>query len=168
MVRYADDLVITCKHRREAEEALDQVRSAASVLRLTLHPDKTRIVHVGDGFDFLGYTIKEGYSLYAIPRRRKIESFKDKIREITRRNRPLNLRMLIGELSPVIQGWGQHFAKALVKGLFWKLDRWICRRVRAFIAKRTRNTVGRRLSDGVLYRERGLVSLWRLYLEART
>jgi group II intron reverse transcriptase/maturase len=168
MVRYADDFVITCKHRREAEEALDQVRSAASVLRLTLHPDKTRIVHVGEGFDFLGYTIKKGYSLYALPRRQKVESFKDKIREITRRNRPVNLRMVIGDLKPVIEGWGQHFARASVKGLFWKLDRWICRRVRAFIAKCTRNQVGRRLPDGVLFRERGLASLWRLYLKART
>lgn len=168
MVRYADDLVITCKHRREAEEALDQVRSVASGMRLTLHPGKTRIVHVGEGFDFLGYTIKKGYSLYAIPRRKKVESFKDKIRAITRRNRPLNLRMLLGDLNPVIRGWGQHFAKASVKGLFWKLDRWICRRIRAFIAKRTRNQVGRRLPDGVLFQQRGLVSLWRLYLAART
>lgn len=164
MVRYADDLVITCETRRDAEEALDRVRSVASELRLTLHPDKTRIVHVGEGFDFLGYTLKEGHSLYAVPRRKRIESFKDKIREITRRNRPLNLRLLIPKLNDVIRGWGQHFAKAFVKGLFWKLDRWICRRIRAFIAKRTRNTVHRRLPDGVLYRDRGLVSLWRLYL----
>ena len=167
-VRYADDLVITCGNRREAEEALDHVRSVAAGLRLTLHPDKTKIVHVGEGFDFLGYTLKKGYSLYAVPRRKKIESFKDKIREITRRNRPLNLRMLLGELNPVVRGWGQHFAKALVKSLFWKLDRWICRRIRAFIAKRTRNRVGCHLPDGVLYRERGLVSLWRLSREAHT
>ena len=167
MVRYADDLVITCGNRREAEEALDRVRSVAAGLRLTLHPDKTKIVHIGEGFDFLGYTIKKGFSLYAVPRRKKIESFKDKIREITRRNRPLNLRMLLSELNPVVRGWGQHFAKALVKGLFWKLDRWICRRIRAFITKHTRNGLGRDLPDGVLFRERGLVSLWRLYLEAR-
>ena len=166
MVRYADDLVITCGNRREAEEALDRVRSVAAGLRLTLHPDKTKIVHIGEGFDFLGYTIKKGFSLYAVPRRKKIESFKDKIREITRRNRPLNLRMLLSELNPVVR-WGQHFAKALVKGLFWKLDRWICRRIRAFITKHTRNGLGRDLPDGVLFRERGLVSLWRLYLEAR-
>ena len=168
MVRYADDLVITCGNRREAEEALDQVRSVAAGLRLTLHPDKTKIVHIGEGFDFLGYTLKKGYSLYAVPRRKKIQSFKDRIREISRRNRPLNLRMLIDELNPVVRGWGQHFAKALVKSLFWKLDRWICRRVRAFVAKRTRNRVGRRLSDGVLFQTRGLVSLWRLYRSAHT
>jgi len=165
-VRYADDLVITCGNRREAEEALDRVRSVAAGLRLTLHPGKTKIVHVGEGFDFLGYTLKKGYSLYAVPRRKKIESFKDKVREITRRDRPLNLRMLIGDLNPVVRGWGQHFAKALVKSLFWKLDRWICRRIRAFITRRTRNTLHRRLPDGVLFRDRGLVSLWRLYLKA--
>lgn len=166
MVRYADDLVITCGTRREAEEVLSQVRSVSTEMRLTLHPEKTRIVHVGEGFDFLGHTTSRGFSLYAFPRQKTVVSFKDKVRSLTRRNRPLNLRSVIEDLNPVIQGWGQHFAWVHVKGLFWKLDRWITRRLRAFVAKRTRNRLGARLTDGVLFRQRGLVSLWRIYLAA--
>jgi hypothetical protein len=60
LVRYADDLVILCRSRFRAEEARRRIERILVTLGLRLHPDKTRIVYIGDGydgFDFLGFII---------------------------------------------------------------------------------------------------------------
>src|SRR6266699_4284032 len=114
LTRFADDWVITCASRRDAERAL---ASACAVLEgelgLRVHPEKTRIVHVSQGFEFLGYKIglgrglrfKQGGSgLYAIPRQRSVDRFKDKVRALTRRRIAVPLEELIRDLNLVIRG----------------------------------------------------------------
>jgi hypothetical protein len=87
-----------------------------------LHPQKTRIVHVRYGFEFLGYKIKRGYSklhlpeskirsqarqdaLYAYPKAKSISRFMDNVRQRTKRTRPLTTEKLIMELNPLVRGW---------------------------------------------------------------
>jgi RNA-directed DNA polymerase len=56
LIRYADDFVILCRTRQDAETALQMVKQIMVILKLTLHPTKTRVVDMGrDGFDFLGF-----------------------------------------------------------------------------------------------------------------
>ncbi|TFH14970.1 MAG: group II intron reverse transcriptase/maturase [Lentisphaerales bacterium] len=87
-VRYADDFVIVCKSRKEAEKALELIRQVIETeLELQLHPDKTRIVRVKDGFDFLGYQIN---SLTVRMGRKAEDRFKDKIRQATTRHHNLD------------------------------------------------------------------------------
>ena len=63
LTRYADDWVVTCRSAAEAQAAVDAALRTLKQLGLELHPQKTRIVHVQHGFEFLGYKIKRGKKL---------------------------------------------------------------------------------------------------------
>lgn len=137
VIRYADDFVIICEKKSQALIALEKTKKILEEeLGLKVHPTKTRIVHATQGFEFLGYFIKQAHSLYAIPRIKAIKGFKDKVRGITKRMRPMKIAEMIKELNRVIVGWGNFFKLGNVKSLFWRLDCWIRRRVKAFKAKR--------------------------------
>ena len=173
LTRYGDDWVITCTTRREAERALTRARAVLEgELGLRVHPDKTRIVQVAQGFEFLGYKIKQGKGrlryraggpdLYAYPRQRTIDRFKNRIRHITTRRNPKTLEGLLDELNPVIRGWGNYFRRAHVRRLFHRLNGWIVRRIWSWRYKRWRNIGWRKLPRSELYGELGLVNLLKL------
>ena len=173
LTRYGDDWVITCTTRREAERALTRARAVLEgELGLRVHPDKTRIVQVAQGFEFLGYKIKQGKGrlryraggpdLYAYPRQRTIDRFKNRIRHLTVRRNPKTLEGLLDELNPVIRGWGNYFRRAHVRRLFHRLNGWIVRRIWSWRYKRWRNIGWRKLPRSELYGELGLVNLLKL------
>lgn len=136
VVRYADDVVILCRKRHEAEKALERTRQILQkYLGLTLNEGKTRIIHKSQPFEFLGYLFGRGYSDYKMPRKQAIDSFKDKVRWITRRQQPKKLEHIINELNPVIIGWRNYFIHGNCKRIFWELDCWIENRLRAFKVK---------------------------------
>jgi len=176
VTRYADDWVVTCKTRQEAQAALAAAQRILDTLGVRLHAGKTRIVHVRQGFEFLGYKLKRGQrplrlqpgkirsgvrpgNLYAFPRAKSIQHFKDQIRRRTRRKAPLGTQELIKQINPVIRGWGQYYCKAHVRKLFQRLDGWIVRRLWSHRYKRWRNGGWRRLPERRLYGEYGLVKL---------
>jgi RNA-directed DNA polymerase len=173
LTRFADDWVITCKTRRDAERALTSARAVLEgELGLRVHPDKTRIVYVAQGFEFLGYKIKQGErrlryrqagpDLYAYPRDRTIERFKKRVRQITNRRNPKKLGGLLDELNPVIRGWGNYYRRAHVRRLFHRLDGWILRRIWSWRYKRWRCRGWQKLPRTKLYGELGLVNLLQL------
>ena len=137
VVRYADDVVILCQTKREAQKALEMTKQILEgELGLKLNEEKTRIVHKSQTFEFLGYMFGSGYTDYKIPRKRAIESFKEKVRRLTRRQQPKKLETLIAELNPVIRGWRNYFKHGACKRIFWELDCWIENRLRAYKVKR--------------------------------
>lgn len=172
VVRYADDWVAICRSKAEAERALASARAVLEGdLKLKLHPEKTRIVQITQGFEFLGYKIGRGRrlrykdgrpSLYAIPRDRSIQRFKDKVRLATNRLNPKDLEGMLAELNPVIRGWGLYYRRAHVRRLFNRLNGWILRRVWSWRHKRWRNAGPRKLPAQKLYGELGLVNLLHL------
>lgn len=172
LTRYADDWLCVCRTREEAERALASARAVLEgQLGLRIHPEKTRIVHVSQGFEFLGYKIglgrglrfkSGGLGLYAIPRQRSVDRFKDKVRALTRRRIAVPLEELIYVLNPVIRGWGMYYRRANVRRLFNRLNRWIVRRIWSWRFKRWRNAGWRTLPEKRLYGEYGLVNLLQL------
>jgi group II intron reverse transcriptase/maturase len=178
LTRYADDWVITCESAAEARAAVAAALRILNELGVQLHPQKTRIVHVRQGFEFLGYKIKRGKQLrlppgkirsgaqsgelYAIPREKSVRRFMDQVRALTRRRVPLKTKELIEELNPVLRGWGHHYKRAHVRKLFHRLDGWIVRRIRAHRCRRWRNGGWRQLPRTALYGEYGLVNLIQL------
>jgi group II intron reverse transcriptase/maturase len=176
LTRYADDWVITCKTAAEARAAIAAAKRILIKLGVQLHPQKTRIVHVQHGFEFLGYKIKRGKrplslpankirsgirsgDLYAIPKEKSIQQFMDQIRLRTKRRVPLNTEELIKWINPLIRGWGNYFKRAHVRKLFNRLDRWIVRRIWSHRYKRWRCTGWKTLPAARLYGELGLVNL---------
>jgi len=175
LTRYADDWVVTCESAAEARAAVAAALRILNELGVQLHPQKTRIVHVRRGFEFLGYKIKRGRQLrlppgkirsgaqsgelYAYPREKSIRRFMDQVRALTRRRVPLSTQELIEKLNPVVRGWGHHYKRAHVRKLFHRLDGWIVRRIRSHRCRRWRNGGWRQLPETKLYGEYGLVNL---------
>ncbi len=175
LTRFADDWLIVCKSKREAEEALSLAKSVFDKLGLKLHPEKTRITHIKWGFEFLGYKVKAGKglklnrgkitakinrnNLYAYPKDKSVKKLMDEIRNRTKRRLPLTMKELIDYINPVIRGWGNYFRKAHVRKLFNKLDRWIIRRLWSHHLKSWRNCGWKKYPSKSLYQEYGLVNL---------
>jgi len=179
LTRWADDFVVLCQTKAEAQRALAFAeRALREHLGVQLHPSKTRIVHVSHGFEFLGYKVKRGkgfrlpadkrhgrsnaHNLYAVPRERSVQRFRDQIRSLTRRKTPVTLQELVDRLNPVVRGWGTYYRKANVRRLYNQLDRWITRRIYSFQRKRWRNTMWRKYPTKRLIGEFGLVRLTHL------
>ena len=175
LTRYADDWVVTCASRREAQAALVAARRILDQLGVRINPRKTRIVPIRHGFEFLGFKIKRGKqlrlashrinsgarsgALYAIPRAKSVEHFRDQIRRATRRKAPVSTQELIAQINPIIRGWGNYYRKAHVRVLFNQLDRWIVRRLWSHRYKRWRCGGWKTLPAALLRGELGLVSL---------
>jgi RNA-directed DNA polymerase len=134
MVRYADDFVILCESREQAEEILEEVRQWMENAGLTLHPTKTRIVNEKDqgGFDFLGYHFERGYRW---PRRKSLDKFKETIRGKTPRLRPGGMDQIIQDINRTLTGWFGYF-KHSHWTTFKPLDQWIRQRLRSILRRR--------------------------------
>lgn len=163
VVRYADDWVIVCKEKAEAIEALRLMKQIIEgKLGLKLHAVKTRIVHIEKGFEFLGFLIRESASLYVMPRPKALGQIKAKVRNITKRSNPWSVEEMVKYLNQVLRGWGNYFRRTKVKRMYWRLDKWITRRVWAFMAKRWKNQLYRKHPSGYLRNDLGLISLYGL------
>jgi len=178
LTRFADDWVVTCASAAEARAAIAAARRILSELDVQLHPQKTQVVHVQHGFEFLGYLVRRGKQLrlrpgriitgaksgglYAYPRGKSIQRFKDRVRQRTRRGVPLKTKDLIERLNPLLRGWGHYYKRAHVRTLFYKLDHWIERRIWSHRYKCWRNCGWKQLPKRKLYGEYGLVQLVKL------
>ena len=179
LTRYSDDWVVTCSSAAQARAALQTATGILKTLGVAINPRKTRIVHVKQGFEFLGYKIKRGNrplrlpagkiksgimagALYAYPRQKSIRHFKDQIRHLTCRRAPVTTAELIQQINPILRGWGEYYKRAHVRGLFHQLDGWIVRRLWSHRFRRWRCSGWRTLPSTKLYGELGLVNLVRL------
>ena len=134
MVRYADDFVILCRSREEADGALAEVKAWVEENGLTLHPTKTKIVDARtEGFDFLGYTFRGDLRL---PRAKSLTKFEDGIRAKTGRTNGNSLTWIVGTLNATLPGWFGYF-RHCHWSVYTTLDGWIRGRLRSILRKRT-------------------------------
>jgi RNA-directed DNA polymerase len=142
LVRYADDFVIICRTRHDAETAMQKVAQVMELLKLTLHPTKTRVVDMGqDGFDFLGFHFHKKKSrksakllpyIWASPK--SMMSIRRKIHIITERKRLSNTPdEVIKFLNMVIRGWRNYFRIGNCTLKFQQLDRYVRYRLEQWI-----------------------------------
>jgi RNA-directed DNA polymerase len=140
-VRYADDMVILCRTRAQAEAALDLLRQWLTAAGLELHPEKTRIVELtapGAFFDFLGYRFKRTpRTILRLPRPKSAGKLRDTIRDLTRRTNGHSLPEIIRRVNPVLRGWFGYFQHSFAT-VFTHLDGWVRMRLRSILRKRHR------------------------------
>lgn len=138
LVRYADDFVVACRTRRQADEALLRVKAILESMGLTLHPEKTRVVELrirGEGFDFLGCHLRIVRShfkgktyLFRWPRAKAMTAIRERIRAVTnwrRWPRMRDIREVIEELNPILRGWGAYFRTGNADRCFTTIDRYV-------------------------------------------
>ena len=130
IVRYADDFVILVHGTRAHTEALrEDVATVLAPLGLRLSEAKTQIVHMGDGFDFLGFRIrwkrKRGtnkWYVYTFIATRPLFTVKAKIRALTHKTSQWSLASVLTKLGQLMRGWANYFKHAVAKWTFSKLD----------------------------------------------
>ena len=144
MVRYADDFVLLCRSREEAERAWQRVREWTGSAGLTLHPVKTRIVdETQQGFDVLGYHFQRGRRW---PREKSRNKFRDTIRSKTPRTNGHSLKVIIAEVNRTLRGWFEYF-KHSNRATFREVDGWTRGRLRSLLRHRQKRKGRERCSD---------------------
>jgi RNA-directed DNA polymerase len=141
--RYADDQNIYVRSRQAGERVYASIkRFLEKRLRLKVNEEKSAVAEVRER-KFLGYRILSDGRLTVSPQ--SIQRAKDKIREITKRNRGRSIEGVIPELNEFLRGWLGYYRLAETKGLWEKLDSWIRRRLRCFRLKQKKgsSTIGK-------------------------
>jgi group II intron reverse transcriptase/maturase len=143
LYRYADDMVVLCRgNPRAAYQAL-----AAVVARmgLTLHPDKTRIVSVEEGFDFLSFHFVRRRSpttgrrsFYIFPAKDSQKRIRENLRSFTHRRAPVKPKEFIERINEAVRGWVNYFQHTNASEAFRRLQRFINLRVRRYLSQRHR------------------------------
>jgi len=130
LVRYADDFVVLVDGTRQDTEALrEEVARVLAPVGLRLSPAKTKVVHLSEGFDFLGFHLqwrrKRGTSrwyVYTFIAERPLRALKAKIRSLTHRTSQQDLAVVLINLNRATHGWARYFRHAVAKHVFKKVD----------------------------------------------
>jgi RNA-directed DNA polymerase len=159
-VRYADDFVVLCKTKSEAEKALEIIQNFLSEMKLEVSPEKTKVCKFSEGFDFLGFRIK---SNSVVMKDKSKEKFKNAIRDITTRSHNLD-QEVIEKLNRVLRGTVNYFGTkfSTMKYIFTELDKWIRRRIRCMKCKRITQSDNLRIGNTFI-KKMGLLSCNDLY-----
>jgi RNA-directed DNA polymerase len=158
MVRYADDFVVMVHGTRRHVEALrEEIAQVLAPMGLQFSAAKTQVVHLSDGFDFLGFRIqrrrKRGtnkHYVYTFIGQRPIRSLKAKIRALTHRTSQQDLGFVLARLNQVMHGWANYFKYAVAKNIFSMLDNFTWWRIIRMLRVRHHwrwNDIRRRFTD---------------------
>lgn len=127
VVRYADDFVILCETKKQAHEMYEKLKPYLDTRGLELAPDKTKITHLSEGFEFLGFNVRRYQSndrekLLIKPSKTSIKEAKRKISDIFRECHGKSVEILIGKLNPIIRGYALNWNKVVSSKIFGELD----------------------------------------------
>jgi RNA-directed DNA polymerase len=141
-VRYADDIVILTENAGQANQALSRLEDWMKEAGLTLHPEKTRIVDMGEArahFDFLGYRFlrtKKG-KLVRLVRPKSKQKLRSTLKPLTKRANGKSMEAIIASINPVLEGWFAYFRQACPRE-HQEMDTWMRVRLRSILRKRNK------------------------------
>jgi RNA-directed DNA polymerase len=128
LVRYADDFAVCCQSRQQAELIKARLAEWLQPRGLAINEDKTRIVHLSDGFDFLGFNIRRyGAKLLIKPSTAAIRRLRKRLATEMRRLRGSNAGAVLARLNPIIRGWAAYYRAAVSSKIFSRLDTYMWR-----------------------------------------
>jgi RNA-directed DNA polymerase len=126
LIRYADDLVAFCHTRQEAQQVKARLATWLMPRGLAFNEDKTRIVTLGEGFDFLGFTIRRYRGKLLIkPSKAAVKRIRERLRTEVRSLRGANAQAVIARLNPIIRGWTGYYRTAVSSEIFRALDHYL-------------------------------------------
>ncbi|WP_256090893.1 group II intron maturase-specific domain-containing protein [Nostoc sp. KVJ20] len=136
VVRYADDFAIFCETKEDAEQAQIDISKWLKSRGLELSKEKTRIVHLNEGFCFLGFNIKHyrvsntktGWKLLIKPSKESILNIRKKLREEWLNLKGHDIKSVIKKLNPIIRGEANYFRIGVASEAFRSLDDWMFKR----------------------------------------
>ncbi|MBO0811649.1 MAG: group II intron reverse transcriptase/maturase [Microlunatus sp.] len=130
VVRYADDLVALCSSREQAEQVKARLAAWLEPRGLRFNEDKTRIVHLDDGFDFLGFNVRRysgncGSKLLIKPSKAAVRRFRERLAAEMRSLLGTNVKAVISRLNPIIRGWSAYYRTVVSSTTFKRLDDYL-------------------------------------------
>ncbi|MEV0217799.1 group II intron reverse transcriptase/maturase [Micromonospora sp. ALFpr18c] len=126
VVRYADDLVALCDSRERAEQVKARLAAWLTPRGLTFNEDKTRIVHVNDGFDFLGFTVRRyGDIALTTPSKTAVRRLRERLRGSMRALRGASALEVIRTINPIVRGWSAYYRTAASSDTFGTLEHYM-------------------------------------------
>jgi len=138
VVRYADDFVVFCETEEDAIAVKERILPNWLAERgLSLSPEKTRIVHLKEGFDFLSFNVRHypcpqtsrsGYKLLIKPSKKAVLAKVRELREAWLSLRGHSIEAVLWKLNPIIRGWANYYRRVVSSKVFQKLDNWMFRR----------------------------------------
>jgi len=137
--RYADDIVICVRSQKAGERVLRSItRFITDKLKLTVNAEKSKVARPWE-VKFLGFKVTKMYGkTRAVIHAKSVARFKDCVREITRRIRRVSLHVVIRELNQYIRGWMPYYKIGISQALKRELNRWMIRRLKAYLLKQWR------------------------------
>lgn len=131
-VRYADDCNVYVRSKRAGERVMKGLHVFYAKLRLRVNEEKSAVARVW-GRKFLGYSfwVAKGRAVKCSVAAKALNDFKERIRQITRRNGGRSMTQITEELRSYIRGWKEYFRLAATPGIFGDLEQWLHRRLRA-------------------------------------
>ena len=132
-VRYADDFIVLCKTHEDACTVKELLTKELKIQGLELSEEKTRITHLNEGFNFLGWNFRrynctnrrEGQIVFIKPSKENIQDFKDRLKEVFKELNGQNQSAVINKLNPIIRGWANYHKNVVSKEIFSSLDNYI-------------------------------------------
>ena len=126
LVRYADDLVALCHSRHEAEQVKARLAAWLAPRGLAFNEDKTRIVTLDEGFDFLGFNVRRYRGKLLIkPSKAAVRRIRERLRVEIRSLRGANAQAVIARLNPIVRGWSAYYRTAVSSEIFVALDHYL-------------------------------------------
>jgi RNA-directed DNA polymerase len=143
IIRYADDFVVICDSKDAAEQAQADLQRFLSLRGLTLSEEKTRIVHISEGFDFLGFNVRHypsrnarsGWKMLIKPAQSSVQRFRAKLKDTFKRLQGSNATALIQVLNPILRGWANYYRGVVSSDIFNQLEGYVFWKVRRWISK---------------------------------
>jgi RNA-directed DNA polymerase len=139
-VRYADDMVVLCRSQQQAEQVKARLAGWLAPRGLAFNEDKTKIVHLSEGFDFLGFNVRRYHRKLLIkPSKAAIKRLRERLAAETRKLRGLNAVAVITALSPIIRGWAAYYRTVVSSEVFRSLDTYVWKLLYKWARWRHRN-----------------------------
>jgi len=167
LVRFADDMVLLCKSEIQAHWVLKTLRKQLEALNLTLNEEKTKIRHVRETFDFVGFTYREAFSQkhgrfvrIKYPRAKSMQKIRDKIKSAVKAiPTGTELSEVITEVNRKLRGWGNYFKIGNSYETALEITEFACEQLRIFWRrhKNRKNTQCSRIWQNKFFYERGLI-----------
>ena len=138
IVRYADDFVIICHTQEQANSMYEKMTDYLNKRQLSLSIEKTKVTHIEDGFDFLGFNIRQYQKnknniLLIKPSNNSVKKAKASIKDVFTKKKGRPIGELIMELNPIIRGTGYYWNKVVSKRIFSDMDNYIWKKTVKFI-----------------------------------
>jgi RNA-directed DNA polymerase len=126
LIRYADDFVALCRTRDEAIQVKARLAAWLTPRGLAFNEEKTRVVDLDDGYDFLGFNVRRYHGLLLIkPSKTAVKRIRKRLRTEVRALRGSNAAAVIARLNPIIRGWAAYYRAVVSKEIFNSLDHYL-------------------------------------------